>query len=279
MPRKSKVVAHLTCGMTYAAGSVDEPGVPLPAPVLAYHRRIENELSGLSKLKGVTRSVSGAADFEIDGIEFWRETFWFGVTDLDIVDTTADRLERILRSIGIKFGHKFSIEKQLVLPNGERDVYTRRIYPKRATKWKQWKPALALQPAKNSNEAFPSKLKYLAGMARRCDGIGGNDIFNLFPKPSGLVKFLEDLSPSDRSELISIYQTIVRKKHNEWFLKWLKEHDEYPQWALEFTWFLSVLDRLRQGGLLLATRGKAKRTVLLYWDDYLSGKPYTEEAV
>ena len=128
---------------------------------------------------------------------------------------------------------------------------------------------------------FPRQLEYLSEMAVRCDGIGGNDVYGLFEKKADLEEFINNLSSNDRSVLIEIYLKIVRRKHNEWFLSWLRSCEDQegdpPEWTEKLHWFFCVMDRLREGGLLAGARGKAKKTVLMFWDDYLGGEPYTEE--
>ncbi|MCA9176945.1 MAG: hypothetical protein KDB14_20795 [Planctomycetales bacterium] len=269
---KPQPIAFITLRMRYPAG---DDG-PLPREVLDYHEQIEDEFDELEKLSEVDFSVSSASSFEHEGQQWWWEDFTVAILEDPAIERIADRLVQFVRGAGIRFGHSFWLDMQILLPTGERNVYTKRIYPKRETKWSLYQPPTSLAARSNSPTEFPRNLGYLAEMAQRCYGLGGDDIYGLFPKQSDLTKCIKGLSDSDRKQLAEIYLKIVRLKHNEWFLQWMREHEneeESPRWVDELYWFLAVLDRLREGGLLAGARGKATKTVLKYWDDYLCGDP------
>ena len=100
-----------------------------------------------------------------------------------------------------------------------------------------------------------------------------------YTPPSALVTKKQG-SDRDREELINLYKTIVKRKDNQWYLHWardLPEEDAFPDWSNQVCWLFMFLDRLREGGLMAQVRGKARRTVLRYWDDYLLGAPYEND--
>lgn len=274
---KAKVVAYLSLEMLYLAGESDSV---LPKEILRYHDRLETALSKLEELESVGKASSSGSLMLKDGEEWWRESTSFSLVAEDAIEPLAERLIKLVQRIGIRFQHRFELKKQLLLADDAREVSIRRIQAARAGKWTKVdsKPQLQLKTAARQATEFPEHLQYLAAMAGRCFRVGGKEVYQLLKEPGESAAMMASLKASDRAELMEIYSTIVRKKHHEWLCAWMRADDgkvPWPKWVHEFAWLLGLLDRLRDGGLMAKTRGIAKRTVLYYWDDYLSGEPRT----
>ncbi len=273
---RQQVVAYLSLHMSFPAGKSKRP---LRKDVRSYHERIDSRFFQLGRLAHVSKGSRSAHDWETeDGKRFWTQDFYLRIHNSSAVESTAAHIVDIVRRVGIKSNHKFEIQMQVVRENEERDVYWKRIYPSRDTDWILDQPRVTLKASPETVTDFPPHLAYLAEIAGRCFLVGGNDVWALLRKQSDLEKCLNALSVEDREKLIGIYQEIVRKKHNQWFLAWCRnDGEEHPKWADELSWLFCFLDRLREGGLMEKTRGLAKKTVLCYWDDYLGGEPYLED--
>lgn len=256
-----------------------DDGKPLREEIVDYHEQIDDATAELSKLKHVGEQLLAVERGKWDGKWWWIESATFSLTDLKVVEPTADRIVKLIRKMGVKPGHKFVLQKRIIQGDDCVQLYSRRIYQTRNTNWQLQtprQPVLTLRPAITAKTKYPPHLQYVSKMAARCYGIGGDEISHLFEDEDDLCAFISCLATRDRKELVELYKTIVRKKHNQWFINWGREYEgDELDWANEFEWFLGVLDRLREGGLLSSTRGIAKKTVLRYWDDYLCGAPHT----
>lgn len=208
----SKLVAILSCGMRYPS---PQEG-PHPKHVLDYHSRIESEFRKLP-LKDVETPPHVSVDAfydDNDQIVAWREDFTYLIYDLAAVEVAERSIVQIVRRVGIKFNHRFSLKKQIVIASDERDVYDRRLYPNRDTKWVLYVAPVRLRNRRKPTPGYPSRLQYLAQMARRCVGRGGNDVYGLFEKQADLNRFFAALADKDRAELVNLYCQIVRGKDN-----------------------------------------------------------------
>lgn len=279
MPRKQQPVAYLSLRMRYPAAGDD----PLPDRVIDFNDGLEDSLRAVN-LDGLEHSVTGSDVIREGGsVAFLEDEFFFDITEFNTTDRAEQEIVKRVRTHGIPRGYRFSLKKQIVLDKDERDVFDRILYQTRDTRWTKYAPPVRLLANPKKTTGFPKRVQYASTMAARCNGVGGKDIFDLFPKRSDLATFFSTLSHSDHAKLVATYLRIADNKDNEWLHAWLKDFqattdDDYPEWVDAMLWMFAVLDRLREGGLLIDQKG-ASVPVLLYWDDYLGGSPYTETAV
>lgn len=189
------------------------------------------------------------------------------------IDSIVDDVVKVVRDHGIRYGHVFFVRK--VLFDGEESsVSTGQIFPSGGIRWDCDRVSLELKSSNKLSTAYPKRLHYLQEIAQRCDLVGGRDEGAILPKESDYQQFAKNLDPVDRDSLVKTYQEIVNRKDNEWFVDWLRE-GEWSEWAGQFSWLLSLLDRLREYGFMDDTPGIAKDTVLHYWDHEFLGERTT----
>lgn len=281
MPRKKQpVVAFLSCKMWYP----NPPEPPLAEADLRYINGIEASIRSI-KLAGLTHSVSSAEEIWDGGrVTFCEEEYFCDLASLKAVDRTEAEIVKRIRRHGIRKRYRFFLKKQILLDNEDREVFDRRVYYVRNTRWVKYEAPVRLPTRrKAATPTYPARLKYTSVLAGRCHGLGGSDIFGLFPRQADMQRFFASVSASDNKKLVAIYREIAARRDNEWLHHWLRDYqaktgDDYPEWVDELLWLLAFLDRLREGGLL--KNGETTEVpVLLYWDDYLCGTPCTESAV
>ena len=182
------------------------------------------------------------------------------IFDLEQIEPLAESTTRLIRQVGFKFERKFELRKQIILPNGDRDIYLKKIYPNRKSNWRLKKDIIKLKPRRSSSKGFPKRLQYLASTAHRCYGVGGNQL--PLRKKTDLKTFLDNLRERDRKELIEMYKTIAKRKDHQWYADWAQEWedrnpeaDAHPDWSNRACWLFMFLDRLREGGLMDSVRG------------------------
>jgi hypothetical protein len=254
------------------------PGeAPLPRAVTEYHERVEDGFLGLADGRRVRPGVSSAGPVVGRGREWWTEAMGLTARSADHLGPVAERAVRLVRRLGIRAGHRFTLRLRAADAGGDWREWVRRVYRVRDTAWRRARVATRLGPRGRGGPPFPGRLDYLSGWARRCMGVGGNDVYGLFANPTHLQTFLAGLQPEDRAGLADLYRRIVRRKDNEWLLGWLRADpdgdDGPPAWAVQAHWLMTLLDRLREAGLFDRPGGRARRPELVFWDDYLMGEP------
>ncbi len=274
MARNLPTTAYLILEMTYPSVAGE---APLPRSVIDYHERLEDRFMSLADGRRVREGVSSAEEATVRGSEWWTETMSLAAASAEDLEPLAARVVRMVRRLGIRHGHRFTLRMRAADGNGEWTEWFRRLYPTRDTVWQQKGVATWLHPRAGGATPFPDRLAYLAGWARRCMGVGGDDVYALFERPSDLHAFLAGLGRQDRAGLTAIYGRIVRRKDNEWLLGWLRSNDASPdgppEWAVQAHWLMLLLDRLREAGVFDQPNRRAKYTELVFWDDYLEGEP------
>lgn len=120
MVGKRTPVAYVALWMRYPSPQNDGP---LPQVLLDYHGRVREWIERLRKLPQVGVVISSAEDFEHKGREWWQEDHGIGVLELRVADRIADRIVRFIRRLGIRRDHSFGLQKQVLLDNGDRDVW------------------------------------------------------------------------------------------------------------------------------------------------------------
>ncbi len=274
--------------MTGSGGSVETfvltlavryPTDPPPGVTVEQRRvvicSLETELDRIVSLKCVTGDkLQSSFERYQNGVDESEESYWFEFHDLSALERIAERIVQIVRRRGFRHSNRFLLSRTIFHANEDHTEYTRKIYPHRDTKWAKVRTMVRLKPRRKSRTKFPAKLAYLADLAGRCSVFPGY-ASEVLRNERDLKLFLGELTARDRDELVAIYRKIAARKDNEWFHRWLRnhEHEEWPVWVDDFHRLLALLERLRQGGLLSSVRGTLKQRVLKYWDDQLLGEP------
>ena len=259
--------AYLSLEVTYpAAGQRTKADV-------RFCEKLEDDFVALADRKTVGRGISSADEVSDGGTVFWRESAVLNAAAAAPLRRLADRAAELVRAAGFRKGHTFAL--RLLAPDaaGKMIERVRPITAAGTERWRTRTDRLKLRPAKKMRPAgYPERLAYLAVWAERCDGVGGNDIYGLFAHEPDLQAFLVGLPAADRDGLIELYKTIVRNGDHQWLHDWwhsveLDDPADWPAWPSRVAWLFALLDRLREGGLLAGTRGKVRRTELLFWGD------------
>ena len=160
-----------------------------------------------------------------------------------------------------------------------------KITAKRPLVWKavafeDVKPTFSLDEISGFEKTFPRKIAYANELAAECYCVGGNESGAQFYNLIDLQDFLRLLSRPKKKEIIRIATRLARNKHHEWFFQFVEDTKDNetggydaPEWASEFDWLLSFLDRLKQGGLMKGLGNPTEKVALNFWDSFGLGVP------
>ena len=184
-----------------------------------------------------------------------------------LVETFEDGVIDAIRLVGIVHGYKISLRKVVYSDANSPAILEKDLFQDGDTHW----AAQRLAKSVDVQVSLPRRLQYLVEFVRRYFGVGGDDQYTIFSRDGEVEEFLASLSQDDRNSLVKVYKKILKKRDHEWIMDWFEREivdregkSSGEMDLLKTCWFLSVLDRLCEGGLLDGT--KIKYASLVDWD-------------